>query len=111
MASWLTTAASGRFAPALSAPGRIVVAATEPDGETNETEFPLALAEVSLLPVEKLDLDRDGRVSVREIHRLAEVVPRYLTATREDLILGATPPPTSLIDIRGRLLRQIAVKH
>jgi hypothetical protein len=64
---WMTTAASGRFLAALSKPGRIVVAATEREGEFNETEFPAALAEVSRMPVGRLDLDRDRRVSVREV--------------------------------------------
>ena len=64
---WMTTAASGRFLQSLSSPGRIVVAATEREGEINETEFPLALAEVSRFPIGKLDLDGDHRVSVREV--------------------------------------------
>jgi hypothetical protein len=64
---WMTTAASGSFLPSLSAPGRVVVAATERSGESNETEFPQALAEVARLPSARLDLDKDGKVSVREV--------------------------------------------
>ena len=43
---WITTAASGAFLPGLSAPGRIVITATMAGQESNETEFPHALAEV-----------------------------------------------------------------
>jgi hypothetical protein len=64
---WMTTAGSGSFLASLSAPGRIVMAATERDGETNETEFPHALAEVSRRLVAQLDLDKDGKVSVKEV--------------------------------------------
>lgn len=64
---WLTTPASGAFLPPFSATGRIVVAATERSGEANETEFPHALAEVAALPISKLDLDKDGKVSIREV--------------------------------------------
>jgi hypothetical protein len=64
---WMTTAASGAFVPALAKAGRVVVAATEPSGETNETEFPHALAEVVAQPASRLDLDKDGKVSVFEV--------------------------------------------
>ena len=65
---WLTTPASGAFVRPLATPGRIVVAATEPSGEVNETEFPHALADLVAGPAAKLDLDRDGRVSILEIY-------------------------------------------
>jgi len=64
---WITTPAAGWFVPGLSAPGRIVVAATERDKEYNETEFPHALADVARLPTARLDADRDGKVSIREV--------------------------------------------
>ena len=64
---WMTTAGSGAFLAPLSSPGRIVVAATERVGESNETEFPHALAEVSRRPLARLDADKDGKVSVREV--------------------------------------------
>ncbi len=64
---WMTNPASGAFLGPLSAKGRIVVAATERSGEVNETEFPHALAEVASRPVARLDLDKDGKVSIGEV--------------------------------------------
>jgi hypothetical protein len=64
---WMTSAASGSFLSALSTPGRIVVAATERTGECNETEFPHALAEVARLAAGKVDLNKDGKISIQEI--------------------------------------------
>jgi hypothetical protein len=43
---WLTQANSGWFVRPLSRPGRIVIAATAADDESNETEFAAALAEL-----------------------------------------------------------------
>jgi hypothetical protein len=43
---WLTHSASGSFLKPMSRPGRVVITATDPDGEVNETRFPHALAEV-----------------------------------------------------------------
>ena len=43
---WLTHSASGSFLKAMSRPGRVVITATDPEGEVNETRFPHALAEV-----------------------------------------------------------------
>jgi len=65
---WITTAASGAFLPALSTPGRIVITATEGEQETNETEFPHALAEVGGREPSSLDEDHDGKVSVLEVY-------------------------------------------
>jgi hypothetical protein len=64
---WFTTAASGWFLPAISARGRIVITATAPDQEFNETEFPHALADVSRRSPAELDQDGDGKVSVWEL--------------------------------------------
>ena len=64
---WMTNAASGPFLAPLSAAGRIVIAATDREGEANETEFPHALAEVSRRPAALVDSDKDGRVSVQEV--------------------------------------------
>ena len=81
---WMTTAASGGFLPALSAEGRIVIAATARDREFNETEFPHALADVLQRPAEALDQDGDGRISVWELFlRTAEAVEaRFATDRR-----------------------------
>jgi hypothetical protein len=64
---WITNPASGAFLAPLSSKGRIVVAATERSGEANETEFPHALAEVAIGPLARLDLDKDGKVSIHEL--------------------------------------------
>jgi hypothetical protein len=80
---WLTTAASGWFLPALSARGRVVIAATAPDQEFNETEFPHALADVSRRSPAELDADRDGKVSVWELFILtAQAVEERFAADR-----------------------------
>ena len=66
-ACWLTFSASGWFLKSLSAKGRVVITATEPDNEFNATEFPIALADVFEQPAEEVDLDKNGQVSVREL--------------------------------------------
>ena len=71
---WLTHACSGWWVKPLSQPGRIVIAATAADDESNETEFPHALATAAKLPLDKLDADKDGQVSVAEF---------FTTVTRE----------------------------
>jgi hypothetical protein len=76
---WLTHASSGWFVKPLSQPGRIVIAATAADDESNETEFPEALASVAAEPAETLDEDRDGHVSVAEMFTavVREVLDRF----------------------------------
>jgi hypothetical protein len=64
---WLTHANSGWFVKPLSKPGRIVIAATAADDESNETEFPQALATVISRPLKALDAHQDGRLSVAEL--------------------------------------------
>ena len=86
---WMTTAASGRFLPALSAKGRVVITATTGDQENNETEFPQALAEVSLLASKELDADKDGKVSVWELF-----VRTSQAATARFEADGRAPPST-----------------
>lgn len=63
---WLTHSSSGWFVKPLSQPGRIVIAATAAEDESNETEFPHALATVAKLPTTDLDADKDEQVSVAE---------------------------------------------
>jgi hypothetical protein len=81
---WMTTAASGAFLPGLSSPGRIVVAATERSGESNETEFPHALADVIRKPPGLLDLDKDGKISIQELFgsTVDAVEARFASDTR-----------------------------
>ncbi len=68
---WVTQQNSGWFVKPLSRPGRIVIAATAADDESNETEFPHALATVMQSPVAKLDVDQDDKVSVAELFAAA----------------------------------------
>ena len=67
---FLTTAASGFFIKPLAQPGRIVIAATEPDLEVNETVFPHKLATALSSPpmYSEFDLDRDGRMTLLDLY-------------------------------------------
>ncbi len=78
----ITTPASGFFLKPLAASGRIVITATEPDQEVNETLFPLALADVLEAPPEGTDRDKDGKISVFELYLavVANVMKRYTDA-------------------------------
>jgi hypothetical protein len=77
---FITTSASGFFLKPLAAPGRIVMTATEPDQEVNETLFPLALADVLASPPDGIDRDKDGAISVFELYLAvtANVMQRYV---------------------------------
>jgi hypothetical protein len=77
---FITTPASGFFLKPLAMPGRIVITATEPDQEVNETLFPLALADMLAEPSEGIDRDKDGKVSVFELYLavVADVMKRYV---------------------------------
>src|SRR5262245_6429052 len=81
---WLTHASSGWFVKPLSKPGRIVIAATAADDESNETEFPEALATVAGKPAAALDADADGNVSVAELFAavIGEVLRRFKSDNR-----------------------------
>jgi len=81
---WLTQASSGWFVKPLAKPGRIVIAASAADDESNETEFPLALAEVIARPLKTLDVDQDGRLSVAELFTavVQEVASRFKNGNR-----------------------------
>ena len=65
----LTMSASGPFMQALSAPERIVITATRTGTQRNQTIFPQFLVEGLAVP--SADLDRDGRLSVREVFQYA----------------------------------------
>jgi len=81
---WLTHANSGWFVKPLSKPDRIVIAATAADDESNEAEFPLALATVLAKPAKSLDADQDGRLSVAELFTavVKEVANRFQSDKR-----------------------------
>ena len=67
---FMTTAVSGFFIKPLAQPGRIVISATEPDREVNETMFPhkLALALAEPPPFLEFDMDLDGRLTLLDAY-------------------------------------------
>jgi hypothetical protein len=71
---WLTHAASGSFLKPMSLPGRIVITATDADGEVNETRFPHALAEIMQQQLALLDTrpaSQGAATSVLDLFRAA----------------------------------------
>lgn len=122
---WLTHSCSGWFVKPLSQPGRIVIAATAADDESNETEFPHALATAAELPLDKLDADKDEKVSVAELFAAVtrEVEGRFKSDKRiptehaqlddngdgkgtEDLYPKDPPEPTATVKIDGELAKK-----
>lgn len=81
---WLTQSSSGWFLKPLSKTGRIVIAATATDDESNETEFPHAFAAVSKWPISKLDRDGNNVVTVAELYTavVGEVLRRFQSDNR-----------------------------
>jgi hypothetical protein len=77
-----TASASGAFAEALKAPGRIVVTATKSGQERNQTVFGEHL--VAALTGQGADVDKNGRVSVLEAYEYAtrEVARFYESESR-----------------------------
>ena len=79
----ITTPSSGYYLRSLAAPGRIVIAATEPDLEVNETLFPhkLAAALGGPPPTEEIDFNQDGRVTLLDVYlwTTREVAEEYAT--------------------------------
>ena len=75
-AFFVTSPASGYFVKPLSAPGRVVIVATEADLEVNETLFPHKLVKLLAEPpaLAEFDIDGDGR---------ATLVDAYLVAARD----------------------------
>lgn len=90
----ITTSASGFYLKPLAAPGRVIMVATEPDLEVNETLFPhkLVRALASPPPYLELDVDRDGRLSLLDIYlwtsrdTAQEYATSELLATEHSLI-------------------------
>jgi hypothetical protein len=91
---FVTTSVSGYFHKPLAAPGRIVISATEPDLEVNETLFPHKLARAigSPPPAGEFDVDGDGRHTLLDLYLLTaretaqEYVTGQLLATEHSLI-------------------------
>jgi hypothetical protein len=69
-AFFITTSVSGFFQKPLSAPGRVVITATEPDLEVNETLFPQHLAKTLAEPpsFKEMDVDQDGRLTLLDAY-------------------------------------------
>lgn len=67
---FITTPASGFYHKSLASPGRIVITATEPDLEVNETLFPHHLSKALGEPpaFRELDLDEDGLLTLLDAY-------------------------------------------
>src|SRR5262245_1867622 len=92
---FITTSTSGFYQKALGQPGRIVITATEPDLEVNETFFPHNLVKalgLSRPPYGELEADRDWRLTLLDVYLWAaqetakEYLPNMLLATEHSLI-------------------------
>jgi hypothetical protein len=80
----MTTSLSGFFVAPLSRPGRVVIAATEADAETNETTYPAVFAQIlagGLNPAEH-DVDKDGKLSLFDLYVVVakEIAQNYASA-------------------------------
>jgi len=91
---FITTSASGFYLKSLAMPGRVVITATEPDLEVNETLFPHHLAKTLAEPpsFEEMDLDEDGRLTLLDAYLFTcqqtakEYADNMLLATEHALI-------------------------
>jgi hypothetical protein len=111
---WLTHSCSGWFVKRLSAPSRIVIAATAADHEPNETEFPHALASVLEREPRELDMDGDHCISVMELFSatVRETEKRFASDKRlptehAQLDDNGNGKGTELADIQIRDQRQL----
>jgi hypothetical protein len=66
----ITTPVSGYYLKPLALPGRIVITATEPDLEVNETLYPhkLARALSGAVSYGEMEMDRDGKLSLLDLY-------------------------------------------
>jgi hypothetical protein len=94
-AFFITTCASGFYQKALGKKGRVVMTATEPDLEVNETFFPHKLCRAlgtAPPPYGELDVDRDWRLSLVDVYLWSaqetakEFFPNMLLATEHSLL-------------------------
>jgi hypothetical protein len=78
---FLTTPLAGYFARPLAKQSRVVISATEPDFETNETLFPSSLARLmgTFPDGDKQDIDKDGVNSLLDLYLAValDVAKRY----------------------------------
>jgi hypothetical protein len=67
---FLTTPASGYYLKPLAMQGRIVITATEPDLEVNETHYPHKLAQALSggVSAEKMEFDHDGHLTLLDLY-------------------------------------------
>ncbi len=84
---WLTQAASGAFLKPMSRPGRIVITATDTEGEVNETLFPYVLADLmqqqlepsqdspAELSIDVLGLFQATSREVSQVYESREILP------------------------------------
>jgi hypothetical protein len=80
----MTSSLSGYFVAPLAKRGRVVIAATEADAETNETTFPVVFAQLlasGLTPADH-DVDKDGKLTLFDLYVAVakEIAQNYATA-------------------------------
>ena len=83
-----TTSSSGKFTKHLAAPGRVVISATLPNEEDNETDFGRLLPRAFAQP--SLDPDHDGFVSALELFQAGALTVK----TSPPTLPPSCPPPT-----------------
>ncbi|HEX5104485.1 MAG TPA: hypothetical protein VFV87_11770 [Pirellulaceae bacterium] len=80
---FITTSASGFYLKPLAAAGRVVIVATEPDLEVNETLFPHTLVKALADPPPYLefDADRDGKLTLLDAYLWSarDIAQQYVT--------------------------------
>jgi hypothetical protein len=80
----MTTSLSGYFVAPLARQGRVVIAATEADAETNETTFPAVFAQVLAggLNLAEHDVDKDGKLTLFDLYVVVakEIAQNYASA-------------------------------
>jgi hypothetical protein len=80
----MTTSLSGYFVAPLSRRGRVVIAATEADAETNETTFPSVFAQLlkAGLTLADHDVDKDGKLTLFDLYVVVakEIAQNYASA-------------------------------
>ncbi len=111
----MTMSLSGYFVAPLSQRGRVVIAATEADAETNETKFPAVFAQFLAggLTLADHDVDKDGKLSLFDLYVVVakEIAQEYagaeLLATEHQQIdddgdgVGHEPQSTYLPEEQG----------
>jgi hypothetical protein len=80
----MTMSLSGYFVKPLSRRGRVVIAATEADAETNETTFPAVFAQILTngLTLAEHDVDKDGKLTLFDLYVVVakEIAQNYASA-------------------------------